>query len=114
MTAALRLGRIAGVMLALFVMAAPGQAQGGGKRYAVTHDRAVLVTREVLVKQGYEVVRVEVAGPTQVVWFRRGNNGKGKGKGRLEKLVIRREADRIVFLETPPAVLLAIDVRLRL
>lgn len=94
--------------------AAPSHAQGNGKRYAVSHDRAVLVTREVLVKQGYEVVRVDVVGPTQVVYYRRGNMGKGKGKGRLEKLVIRRDSDRIIFLDTPPSILLAIDLRLRL
>lgn len=42
------------------------------------------------------------------------NAGKGKGQGKLEKLVIRRDAGRILFVETPPAILLAIDLRLRL
>lgn len=89
-------------------------AQGKGKQYKVTHDRAVSVTREVLVRQGYEVVRIETDGPTQVVYYRAGNKGKGKGKGKLEKMVIRREAERVVFVDTPAAILLDIDIRLRL
>jgi hypothetical protein len=104
-----------GLILVVFcLLSAPLAAQGNGKRYAVTHDRALLVTREVLVKQGFDVVRVDVVGATQVVYYRRGNQGKGKGRGRLEKLVIRREADRIIFAETPSAILVAIDIKLRL
>ena len=38
----------------------------------------------------------------------------GKGKGKLEKMVIRREAQRVVFVDTPAAILLDIDIRLRL
>ena len=100
--------------LGLMLLAAPLAAQGPGKRYAVTNDRAVAVTRDVLVKQGYDVVRIEVVGTSQVVYYRRGKMGKGKGKGRLEKMIIRRDASRIVFVDTPPAILLAIDIRLRL
>jgi hypothetical protein len=102
------------ILVALCLLAAPLAAQGNGKRYAVTHDRALVVTREVLVKQGYDVVRVELVGATQVVYYRRGNQGKGKGKGKLEKLVIRREANRIIFDDTPSAILVAIDIKLRL
>jgi hypothetical protein len=98
----------------LCVATAPLAAQGNGKRYKVTHDRAVSVTREVLVRQGYEVVRIETDGPTQVVYYRVGNKGKGKGKGKLERMVIRREAERVIFVDTPPAILVDIDVRLRL
>ena len=98
----------------LCVATAPLAAQGNGKRYKVTHDRAVSVTREVLVRQGYEVVRIETDGPTQVVYYRVGNKGKGKGKGKVERMVIRREAERVIFVDTPPAILVDIDVRLRL
>jgi hypothetical protein len=83
-------------------------------KYVVSRDRAVVVTREVLVRQGYEVVRVERSGLTQVVWYRRGNMGRGRGKGPMEKLVIRQVDDRVYFEETPPAVLLDIDVKIRL
>jgi hypothetical protein len=89
-------------------------AQGKGHKYAVTNDRALVVTKDVLVKQGYEVVLVENKGPDIVVWYRRGNMGKGKGKGRKVKMVIHREADRVIFVDTPSAILVDIDVRLKL
>ena len=109
-----RLARLAGGTFALTLLAGPVAAQGNNKHYAVTQDRALAVTRDVLVKQGYEVVRVEAVGPTQVIYYRRGNQGNGKGKGKLEKFVIRRDADRIVFVDTPSSILVAIDVRLKI
>ncbi len=109
----------AGLALALSALAvcvAPAAAQGKGKdkHYAVTTDRAVSVTRTVLVRQGYEVVRIERAGPTQVVYYRAGNHGRGKGRGPLQRMVIRTVERRVVFEETPPAVLVDIDVNLKL
>jgi hypothetical protein len=112
-----RLRRLVALTSAAFVLCAaatPLAAQGQGKRYAVTRDRAVAVTREVLVRQGYEVVRIETDGPSQVVYYRAGNRGKGKGKGKVEMMVIRREAERVIFVDTPPAILVDIDLRLRL
>ena len=105
---------LAGAVVVLCLVSTPLAAQGQGKRYAVTRDKAVTVTREVLVRQGYEVVRIEVDGPSQVVYYRAGNKGKGKGKGKLEKMVIRREAERVIFVDTPAAILVDIDIRLRL
>jgi hypothetical protein len=101
---------------ALAISVAPAQAQGKGKdkHYAVSSDRAVNVTRTVLVRQGYDVVRVERVGTTQVVWYRAGNRGRGKGKGPLQKMVIRTVERRIVFEETPPAIMVDIDVNLKL
>ena len=104
------LGAFAVVALLLSVASTPLAAQGKGKHYTVSRDKAVTVTREVLVRQGYE----ETEGPSQIVYYRAGNKGKGKGKGRIEKMVIRREAERIVFVDTPAAILVDIDVRLRL
>ena len=103
-----------GAVVLLCVATAPLAAQGNGKKYKVTHDRAVAVTREVLVRQGFEVVRIETDGPTEVVYYRAGNRGKGKGKGKIEKMVIRREAERVIFVDTPSAILVDIDLRLRL
>ncbi|HEU4828673.1 MAG TPA: hypothetical protein VFT04_05720 [Gemmatimonadales bacterium] len=100
--------------LALFLFAAPLAAQGNGKRYAVTNDKAVSVTREVLVRQGFEIVKVETKGDTRTIYYRAGNQGRGKGKGKLEKMIIRREADRVIFLETPKAILVDIDLKLKL
>jgi hypothetical protein len=111
----------AGLALALLALAlsvAPAHAQGKGKgkdkHYAVSNDRAVTVTRNVLVRQGYDVVRIERVGTTQVVYYRAGNRGRGKGKGPLQKMVIRTVERRIVFENTPPAVMVDIDVNLKL
>ena len=103
------------LLVAALLLAAPAGAQGKGpKKYAVTNDRALVVTREVLVKQGYEVVRVENSGRDYIVWYRRGSRGRGKGKGPPAKMVIHRTEDRVVFLSVPSAVLVDIDVRLKL
>src|SRR3989475_2867707 len=97
------------------VLALPAAAQGRGqKKYAVTTDRALVVTKDVLVAQGYEVVRVENSGRDYVVWYRRGNRGRGKGQGPPVRMVIHRAVDRVVFLSVPSAVLVDIDVRLRM
>ena len=62
---------------------------------------------------------VEVAvrlddGHDVVVWYRRGNRGRGKGKGPPAKMVIHRTEDRVVFLSAPSEVLVDIDVRLKI
>ena len=93
---------------------AKGVPPGHAKK-KVTADDAIVVTREVLAVHGYEVVRVEVVEATRVVYYRRGNMGKGKGKGPIEKIVIRPEPDRVVFVSQPPkAVMVNINVRLGL
>ena len=90
-------------------------AQGPApKQYAVTSDRAIVVTREVLGNQGFEVVRVETHDHDRVVYYRRGNMGQGKGQGRLEKMVVRRVDNRIVFVDTPEPFMVQIDLKLRM
>jgi len=107
--------RIGWVLVILGVCSAPLAAQGKGpKKYAVTNDRALSVTRDVLVGRGYEVVRVENSGRDVVVWYRRGNRGRGKGKGPPVRMVIHRSEDRVVFLSAPSEVLVDIDVKLKL
>ena len=105
-------------VLAIAVSVAPAHAQSKGKgkdkHYTVSSDRAVTVTRNVLVRQGYDVVRIERVGLTQVVYYRAGNRGRGKGKGPLQKMVIRTVERRIVFEDTPPAIMVDIDVNLKL
>jgi hypothetical protein len=103
-------------VLALAVSMSPAHAQGKGKdkHYAVSTDRAVTVTRNVLVRQGYDVVRIERVGATQVVYYRAGNRGRGRGKGPVEKMIIRTVDRRILFEDTPPAIMVDIDVNLKL
>jgi hypothetical protein len=100
----------------LSVSAVPGHAQGKVKykHYTVTSDRAVTVTRTVLVQRGYRVVRIEQVGPTRVVYYRRGNMGRGKGKGPIQRMVIRTIRDRVIFEDAEPDVLVDIDVKLKL
>jgi hypothetical protein len=105
---------LAVLALALSVVSANAQGKGKDKHYAVSNDRAVTVTRNVLVHQGYNVVRIERVGATQVVYYRAGNRGRGKGKGPLQKMVIRTVERRIVFENTPPAIMVDIDVNLKL
>lgn len=91
-----------------------GQGRGPKKEFVVAPDRAISVTREVLVRQGFEVVRIQVVGNDRIVYYRRGNMGKGKGKGPLVKMVIRRVENRVLFIDAPDAVLVDINVKLRL
>jgi len=87
----------------------PGQA----KKRIVTADQAIVVTRDVLVSHGYEVVRVDVVRGTRVVYYRIGNRGHGKGRGPIERIVIRPEPDRVVFVSQPPRGLM-VDINVRL
>lgn len=105
--------------LSLATLAVAGdsaQAQGNGKskEYSVTGDRALDVTREVLVKQGFEVIRVEDKGDYRIIHYRRGNMGKGKGKGPPATMIIRKVRNRIVFENAPSGILVDIDVRLKI
>lgn len=113
-TSSKRLQLVVAPLMALSLFAAPLAAQGNAKRYAVSNDKAVTVTREVLVRRGFEVVKVETDGDTRTIYYRAGNQGRGKGKGRLERMVIRREKDRVLFVETPAAILVDIDLKLKL
>jgi hypothetical protein len=80
----------------------------------VSSDRAITVTRTVLVRRGFEVVRIERVGPTQVVYYRPGKRWRGKGRPPVYRMVIRTVRERVVFEETDPAVLIDIDVKLKL
>jgi hypothetical protein len=90
--------------------------QGHDKRpklkKVVTSDDAVDATRIVLREQGYELVRVEQRRDVRVVYYRRGNMGRGKGKGPIMYMVIRPSPDRIIIERAPSGVLMQINVRL--
>ena len=87
----------------------PGQA-----KKQVTPAQAVAVSRDVLVAHGFEVVRVETIKTGQVIYYRRGNNGRGRGRGPVEKMVVRPSGSTVVFDAVPQKVLLDIRVRLGL
>lgn len=90
----------------------PPPAAGKKKVKVVSTNEAVVVARDILVKHGYEVVRVDVVENTRVIYYRVGNRGRGRGHGRLQKIVVRREPERVVFVDAPRAVLVDINVRL--
>jgi hypothetical protein len=98
------------------LVAMPLAAQGRGpkREFVVAPDRAISITREVLVRQGFEVVRIETVKNDQVIYYRRGNMGRGKGKGPLVKMIVRRVENRVVFVDTPDGILVDINLRLRL
>lgn len=91
----------------------PGSGNKEKVKVIATSD-AVIVAREILVKHGYEVVRVDIVEDTRIIYYRMGNRGRGKGKGRLQKIVVRREAERVVFVDAPRAVHVDINIRLGL
>jgi hypothetical protein len=99
---------------AVITLPAHAQGKGKGKHYTVSSDKAMSVTRTVLQRQGYEVVRVVHAEDAQVIYYRRGSSGRGKGKGPVERLVIRMVERRVVFEEAAPAILVDIDLNLKL
>ena len=109
---------IAGIAVAVaalsVAMATPAQAQGKGRHYTVSTSRAMDVTRVVLERQGYELVRVVQAPGSQVIYYRRGNKGRGKGQGPMERMVIRTVERRVVFEDVPSAILVDIDLQLKL
>src|SRR5688500_9771265 len=91
--------------------ASPGIGNKKKVKVISTSD-AVIVAREILVKHGYEVVRVDIIESTRVIYYRVGNRGRGRGKGRLQKIIVRREPERVVFVDAPRVVLVDINVRL--
>jgi len=101
-------------LAAVAVMPLAAQEHGPKREFVIAPTRARSVAREVLVRQGFEVVRIETVGTDQVVYYRRGNMGRGKGKGPMAKMIIRRVENKIVFVDTPEAILVDINVRLRL
>ena len=87
----------------------PGQA-----KKQVTPAQAIVVSRDVLLLHGFEVVRVETIRTGQVIYYRRGNNGRGRGLGPVEKMIVRPSGSTVVFEAAPATVLLDIRVRLGL
>ena len=91
-----------------------GSPASGNKQKVkvISTNEGVTIAREILGKHGYEVVRVDIVGDTRVIYYRVGNRGRGRGKGPVRRIVVRREPERIVFVDAPRVVLVDINVRL--
>ncbi len=109
--------------IALTAVVSPAEAQGkkgdkrastapGQEKKQVTSAQAVTASRDILVKYGYQVVRVETVRGAEVIYYRRGNMGRGRGLGPVEKMVVRPSGTVVVFEAAPEKVL--IDIKLRL
>lgn len=81
-------------------------------RKRVSTSDAVIVTRDVLISNGYQVVNVVPSGATQVIYFRRGNRGNGRGLGPVEKIVVVPAGDVVRFTSGPQPLLATILRRL--
>ena len=83
-------------------------------RKRVSTSDAVIVTRDVLISNGYQVVNVVPSCATQVIYFRRGNRGNGRGLGPVEKIVVVPAGDVVRFTSGPQPLLATILRRLGL
>ena len=117
-----RFALVAAVPLLLVAATATAEAQGRGNKGKGGHphgmppgqakkhvspDDAVIVTRSVLVEQGYTIVRVERVSGTQVVYYRRRREP-------IQRIVVRPANDVVVFEQAPQPVLLQVNLRLGL
>ena len=89
-----------------------GHAKRPKQRKIHTSDEAVDVTRVVLREQGYELVRVEQRGDVRVVYYRRGNMGRGRGKGPVMYMIVRPARERIIIERAPSGITAQINIRL--
>jgi hypothetical protein len=79
----------------------------------VTAPEAVIVTRDVLVANGFQVVQVVPSGTSQVIYYRRGNNGVGRGLGPVQKIIVVPAGETVRFQSVPQSLLGTILARLR-
>ncbi len=98
---------------------APADAQGRGrgqrakpKKEGISFELAITATRDVLGEKGFDVVRVEEDGDIQIVYYRRGNRGRGRGGGPVERLVIRRTDGRVQVEDAPDEIRVSIEIKL--
>ena len=94
------------------VIVQQGHRKGHKARKVWTSDEAVDVTRIVLRDQGYDLVRVERRRDVRIIYYRRGNMGRGHGKGPIMYMVVRPSPDRIIIERAPRPLLMQINVRL--
>ncbi len=102
------------------VVLTPAHAQGRGRgqnkvekdKETVSIEIAITATRDVLREQGFDVVRIEQEDDFQIVYYRRGNRGRGRGGGPVERLVIRWTPERLEVRDAPDEIRIGIEVKL--
>src|SRR3954465_11369688 len=78
----------------------------------VTTPQAVMVTRDVLLNNGFVVTQVVPSGSSQVIYYRRGNNGNGRGLGPVQRIVVIPNGQTVQFQSVPQSLLATILNRL--
>ena len=81
-------------------------------RKRVTTSQAIVVTRDVLVANGYRVINVAPSGTTQIIYYRRGNMGNGRGLGPIQKIYVVPNGEVVTFRSVPDPLLSTILRRL--
>ncbi len=102
------------------VVLTPAHAQGRGRgqnkvkkdKETVSIEIAITATRDVLREKGCDVVRIEQEDDFQIVYYRRGNRGRGRGGGPVERLVIRWTPERLEVRDAPDEIRIGIEVKL--
>lgn len=61
-----------------------GQNRAKKEKATVSIEVAITATRDVLREQGFHIVRIEQEDDFQIVYYRRGNRGRGRGGGPVE------------------------------
>lgn len=111
---------VAAVLLMTALSTTPVLAQGRGhdrgkpdpEKPKVTVQLTVSTARDVLLKQGYEVVRVQPREGYQIIYYRAGNRGRGRGQGPPARMIVRQMDNRIVLEDAPEQVRVELGVRL--
>src|ERR1043165_9580178 len=79
------------------VVTSNGEVVAVDKKTAKAIDKAarkrVTTSQAVVVTHGYQVVNVVPSGTTQVIYYRRGNRGNGRGLGPVEKIYVVPSGD---------------------
>ena len=91
--------------------AAKGPPPGQAKK-AVTTGEAVELSRTLLQKHGFSIVRVETVKGAQVIYYRAGNQGRGRGLGPVQSMIVRPSGSIVTFEAAPEKVRL--DIKLQL
>jgi hypothetical protein len=86
-------------------VASKGKSEHARTKKVVTPSQAVVVTRDVLLANGYQVVQVVPNGSSQVIYYRRGNRGNGRGLGPVEMIVVVPSGSIVQFQSVPDALL---------